>query len=389
MRRMTSTIDALPDPVAAATQPDPYPGYARWRAAPPLVFDPRCGLWVASRAEVVATLLAQPQLRVRPVAEPMPRSLEGSSAGAVFVRLVRMDDGPSHARHKPALQRLLSALTPTVLRDAAHQAVRGMPSMPLDDALFALPLAALAGALGIDPAASAAVAREGRAFATGLSPLATAQQRQGASTAADALRERLGRQVAAAAEGSALAAARSFPAVEREVLVANLIGLFLQTCDATAGLVGLGVLALARAPGSIARLRSEPAALAEFVAEVARHDAPIQNTRRFVGAPCRVHGVDLAEGDTVLLLLAAANRDAALNAAPDDFRIARTDRRTLGFGHGAHACPGQAAALSIAAASLAALLDDGLDPPAVAAAGWRFHASLNARVPQFHSGDSR
>ena len=47
---MTRSIDTLADPLTLATLPDPYPEYARWREGPPLRFDPRHRLWVASRA---------------------------------------------------------------------------------------------------------------------------------------------------------------------------------------------------------------------------------------------------------------------------------------------------------------------------------------------------
>ena len=46
------------DPIAAVTHPDPYPYYAQLRAGPPLAYDERLRLWIASRAEVVMEVLA-------------------------------------------------------------------------------------------------------------------------------------------------------------------------------------------------------------------------------------------------------------------------------------------------------------------------------------------
>ncbi|MGJ7493044.1 cytochrome P450 [Variovorax sp. ZT4R33] len=380
------SADLLPDPVAAATQPDPYPGYARWRAAAPLVFDPRCGLWVASRAEVVQALLAHPQLRVRPPGETVPRALAGRSAGAVFGQLVRMNDGPLHARFKPLLAQCLARLSTPMLQQAARAALRCLPPMPLNDWLFALPLCTLAHALGFDARAATAAAEEGRAFAAGISPLATPDPRDAASAAAEALSDRLGRLLQDGPVDGPLAGWPELDAEARETVLANLVGLFSQACDGTAGLVGLGLLALARAPGLAAQLRADPAAFAPFVAEVARHDPPIQNTRRYVATAGALHGAVLAPGDGVLLLLGAAQRDATLDPAPDDFRLARSERHLLGFGHGAHACPGRAAALAIAASALHHLIDRGLEPATLANGGWGFHASVNARIPFFHTG---
>ena len=65
-------------------------------------------------------------------------------------------------------------------------------------------------------------------------------------------------------------------------LLANLVGLLSQTCDATAGLLGNSLIALAREP----QLRETAAqttrdGLLAVVQETARHDPSVHNTRRF------------------------------------------------------------------------------------------------------------
>jgi cytochrome P450 len=62
----------------------------------------------------------------------------------------------------------------------------------------------------------------------------------------------------------------------------------------------------------------------------------------------------------------------------------RAERQTLGFGHGAHACPGQVLAATVAAAGLEALLSRGLDTDALQEQGWGYRPSVNARIPTFH-----
>jgi cytochrome P450 len=143
-------------------------------------------------------------------------------------------------------------------------------------------------------------------------------------------------------------------------------------------------VALAREPDLRRRLGARWALLPALVEEVARHDPPVQNTRRFVARPTTVAGVELAPGDAVLLVLGAANRDPALNPAPATFEPMRTNRQTLGFGYGPHACPGDALACTIAAAALEAWLANGLDTDALLERGWDYRPSVNARVPRFH-----
>jgi len=108
----------------------------------------------------------------------------------------------------------------------------------------------------------------------------------------------------------------------------------------------------------------------------------VQNTRRWVGAAGRVNGQDMVEGELVLVLLAAANRDPAANPRPDIFDARRADRRLFTFGVGAHACPGEMLAVGIAAAGVTALLDAGLDP-AILPARLTYRPSGNTRIPLF------
>jgi cytochrome P450 len=116
--------------------------------------------------------------------------------------------------------------------------------------------------------------------------------------------------------------------------------------------------------------------------EVLRHDPPVQNTRRFVARDGELAGRAVAVGDTVLVVLAAANRDPALVAEPDRFDLDRADRRQLTLGAGTHACPGGALALAIAEAAVARLLANGLDlEPLATPVGYR--PSANTRIPVF------
>jgi cytochrome P450 len=382
------------DPVAAVTHADPYPFYETLRAGPPLAWNESLRLWIASRAEVIEALLLAPgALRVRPVAEPVPRVIAGSPAGEVFGHLVRMNDGPAHAAHKPALQRALAGLDLNAAHAAALQVARQVPAeQSLSDTLFAMPIQAVAHLLGFAPEALPQVELWMRDFVACLSPLSTEPQLQRASSAADALMTRFEALAAGTPprHGTLLAAVLAAVLADSAVgaplsraLLANLIGLLSQTCDATAGLLGNSLVALLREPAlrAIARTRD---GLHAIVEETARHDPSVQNTRRFVAQPVTISGVPLETGDAVLLVLASANRDPAFNAEPDRFMPVRAQRRMLGFGHGVHACPGQALACTLAAAGLEALLARGLDLDALRERGWHYRPSANARIPVFY-----
>ena len=64
----------------------------------------------------------------------------------------------------------------------------------------------------------------------------------------------------------------------------------------------------------------------------------------------------LLEARVALVVLAAANRDPAVNPHPERFDVGRRDRRIFTFGAGVHACPGDALAALIAQAGVEALM---------------------------------
>lgn len=374
------------DAIAAVTHANPYPWYASLRSGPALVFDPALRLWIASRAEVVREILANDALRVRPPAEAVPRAFASTPAGELFGLLVRMNDGAPHAAHKPVLQRALAGLDLAAAHAATLRVAAGLPPADLTETAFALPVSAVAHLLGFADAELPQVAQWTRDFVACLSPLSTAAQLATASVAAAGLMDRFESLVAAqpAPRGSLVAAVQTdAPAPASRALRANLVGLLSQTCEATAGLLGNSLVALAREPGLRRKIDDRMELLPALVAEVARHDPAVHNTRRFVAETTTVAGHPLAPGDAVLLVLAAANRDPALNPAPATFEPMRAERRCLGFGHGRHACPGQALACTIAAAGLQALLADGLDTDRLLRRGWRYRPSVNARIPVF------
>jgi cytochrome P450 len=101
---------------------------------------------------------------------------------------------------------------------------------------------------------------------------------------------------------------------------------------------------------------------------VVRDDAPVQNTRRFADREVTLMGSQIARGDAVLVVVAAANRDPRAT-------------RTYTFGLGAHACPGMRMATTIAAAGVAGLLAAGVDVAALSVTGYL--PRENVRIPDF------
>ncbi|MGZ9935568.1 cytochrome P450 family protein [Streptomyces sp. NC-S4] len=114
--------------------------------------------------------------------------------------------------------------------------------------------------------------------------------------------------------------------------------------ETTVNLIGNGVRALLAHPGQLAALRADPDGLIDgAVEEMLRYDGPVQHaTYRFAAADLELGGVTIAAGSSVLVALAAADRDPARFAQPGPgvFDIRRTGPGHLAFGHGIHFCLG-------------------------------------------------
>jgi cytochrome P450 len=387
------------DPVKAVTHADPYLYYARLALEQPFYRDPNLGMWVASSADAVTAVLTHEACRVRPVTEPIPKALLGSPAGEIFGALVRMNDGRDHC---PFKQAILAALVGIDEESVAQRSRRWGQYLAaelrpmadhrrLSEFALRLPVYVMADLLGIPEDRLAEAASCIAAFVQCLSPLSTATQIEDAKSAAGQLLDLVGslsQSGRLSAESLLFAlnreATRAGP-FERKIVLANAIGFMSQAYEATAGLIGNTLLVLARDAELRDSISVGPELLHATVAEVLRFDPPVQNTRRFLSKVGNVFGVEVAEGDTILVVLAAANRDPSANPDPDRFDICRTDRRIFTFSDGSHRCPGVMIAATIAASGVAELLHAGLTPSSLGPTV-TYRPSVNGRIPLFHNG---
>lgn len=368
------------DPITAATHPNPYPFYATLRAAGGLAFDPGLNLWIASSAEAVCAVLHHPDCQVRPTHEPVPKAIAGGPAGRVFGQLMRMNEGERQRCPRAAIAPGLQDIEPRQVEALVRARFLQDGVEGLHQAQFIGPASVVAALLGFNPTDSRLISELTGDFVACLSPLSQAPQLDAAHRASEQLARLFMERIEAQDNPWLMRMGQGFEGADPDSKIANLIGLLSQTYEATAGLIGNALLALIGDPALRQALRDDPAQVGPLLAEVQRFDPAVQNTRRFVAAPCELLGTALSPGDAILVLLASANRDPQLNPQPDTLLLDRPNRRSFSFGSGRHECPGQTLAMGIARATLAMILEG--EPP-LGQLTWRYRPSVNGRIPLF------
>ena len=127
---------------------------------------------------------------------------------------------------------------------------------------------------------------------------------------------------------------------EEEVLYA-LVLLLQGGLHTTVHQIGNTMRAFLEHPGQLAAVRDDPSLAPGAIEEGLRYDGALRTEIRVVRRPTCLEGVDLAEGENVVTVNAAANRDPSVFSAPDTFNVRRENAGAhLGFGFGVHFCIG-------------------------------------------------
>jgi cytochrome P450 len=125
---------------------------------------------------------------------------------------------------------------------------------------------------------------------------------------------------------------------EAELLVRSLLSAGLDT---TVHGLGAAIRQLALNPDQFAALRADPLKARAAFEEAVRLETPVQTFFRTTTREVEIGGATIPEGEKVLMLLGAANRDPRKWPDPDRYDIDRPTTGHVGFGAGVHMCVGQ------------------------------------------------
>ena len=350
------------DPFARNVLADPFPAYAQLREQCPVHrYDAR-GLrftTLSRHADVLAALKdvatfssrqGQGPFRSEPIA-----LFDDPPSHTFFRRLVTASFTPRAVQQRQAMiEALVGDLVDTLLDAPGRRAdLHDVLAMPL-------PTIVIARMLGVPEELRDTFKRWSDAQVAGMGAGDIDEQRRTRHEMQEYFLEQVAhrrRLVAAATElpddlVSALVVASMHE--ERPITDAELLSLLTQLLvggnETTTSLVTNLVWRLLERPERWQAVVDDPALVDVAIEESLRHDPPVLGLYRATTCPVTVPSQTIDGGGTidgdekVMLLWAAANRDAEVWEHPEEFRLDRDlallRGRHLSFGFGVHACPG-------------------------------------------------
>jgi cytochrome P450 len=316
--------------------------------------------WSSDRVSTTMSVLSEDE---RESLDPLERTLRG---------IVAFQDPPDHTRLRRLLQQ---SFTPSVVRrqrevvaaTAEHLVDRFSAGRTAGDlvaeVLLPLPAEIVAGTLGIPEDRRApfecAARQLVRWFGAGRPDRALADRTRAAIVAARSLivdligerRERptadlLSAMLAAVEDGDG--DVTDATRLSEDELAANAIFLMTAGHETAANALANSLVALLDHPDQLDGVRDgvlDDQVLPDAaVDELLRFDSPVQLTARLAREDREHGGTLLRRGDSVVIVLGAANRDPDRFDEPHELRLDRSDNQPLSFAHGAHYCLGAALA---------------------------------------------
>jgi len=341
---------------------DPYPTYQRFLEEGRIHYvDYGAGAWAVFHYADCVSFLKDTRLSSKKSGAlllplPVERRAEFKELARMLGLWMLLIDPPEHSRLRKLMNKGFSPAVMESLRPQIEVIVQGMLE-PLRHASEAelmheiahpLPVRVIAEMLGIPSTMQDQLVQWSTAIATLFgNPSRTLEQSQCAQQAVLALTAYF-RDVVAERRGHKsndlisllLEIEEDGEVLTEEELYAQCVMLLFGGHETTRNLIGNGVHALLQHPAELAKLRDHPEMIRTAVEELLRYDSPVQYSSRIVKEELEFCGVRLHEGEIVVFMLGAANRDPQQFKDPDHLNLARLNNAHLAFGAGGHFCIG-------------------------------------------------
>jgi cytochrome P450 len=351
------------DPADPASLRDPYPIFERMRARGPVHWSRELSGWLVLGWNEVAEVVSTPEVysanRLAPFFERLPPADQASAADVLRWLTIWMvfQDPPQHTRVRRHMLTVISPRTVGDLRAPVQEITEFLlERLPKDEPFdfysefgLKLPGFVVMDLLGVPRDRLDEVkswSDEMMLFIGSSRGVADkyGRARHGAQSMAELFRDLIADRRDEPRDDALTRLISSEVAGEtltEDELIASMMMIANGAQETTAHLLSNTLLAMRAHPDALAELRADvdrliPTAVEEFL----RFDAPVLSTARLAVTDGVLGGEQIATGDRVFALLAAANRDPAVFSQPDELDLARRPNKHLAFSSGAHFCLG-------------------------------------------------
>jgi len=347
------------DPLDPAFISDPYPFYRRLREAAPVFKTPQ-GFWLITRYEDVAFSLRDKRFGKDFIGNMKRRygAADGMNEPAIasLARTMLVQDPPDHTRLRGLVTKAFTArrvadMRPRIRQIVDEQLDRVVTKGEMDvmrDLAHRLPVIVICDMLGIPEAHRAPFLAGSNVNGRILEPVPMTREEmdtanrntQMAGVYFKQLCELRRREPQDDLTTELVRAEDAGDKLTAEELEANIGLLFGAGHETTTNLIGNGLLALHRQPDQWERIKADPSLIPNAIEELLRFDSSVQLTGRVTNTEVELGGVTLAQHESIVALLGAANRDPAQYPDPDRLDVGREHIRPMSFGGGIHHCLG-------------------------------------------------
>ncbi|MEL6645232.1 MAG: cytochrome P450 [Pseudomonadota bacterium] len=338
-------------PTDPAFVQDPYPFYARARAAGDIVWWEDYALPIATTHAAVSAVLKDRRLGREPIESPVvPDHL--APFYAVEAHSMLELEPPRHTRLRGLVlraftSRRIAALTPEITA-LCHSLIDRFPSRDHDllkTYAQPIPVIIIARLLGVPEAMADQLLAWSNAMVGMYQAGRTRTMEDAAATAAQEFSDFLRGYVEERRQTPAddlithlIAAEEDGARLTTDELITTCILLLNAGHEATVHTIGNGIKALIESDTSREALTASR--VDQTVEEILRYDPPLHLFTRYVYEDLTLFGHAFNHGDQIGALLASANRDPNVWPDPDRFDRTRPITTNAAFGAGLHFCVG-------------------------------------------------
>jgi cytochrome P450 len=359
-----------------ANRADPYAVYKQFRDRGPM-YLPEANLIVFSAYRDCDEVLRHPSSSADRLKSTVAQRLlaDGATARPMGPPGFLFLDPPDHTRlrklvSKAFVPKVVSELQPDIaeLVDGLLERIaeRGRFDA-VSDLAYPLPVAVICRLLGVPLEDEAEFSRASALLAQALDPFfaITGEPMQGMEERIQAgqwlrgyLHELIGQRRSQPGDdlmSRLIAVEESGDQLTEEEIVSTCSLLLIAGHETTVNLIANAILAMLRNPTQWAALGADADRAQAVIEETLRYDPPVQLVARIAADDMTIGDSRVVKGDSMMLLLAAAQHDPAEFERPETFDPDRNTFRHLAFGRGLHYCLGAPLARLEAAVALSAI----------------------------------